>query len=75
MQPTKLETYHETRYVKEVVNDGSECIKIIKRGWPDRQTIMACNKNFFIEFKREGEVPRKLPNHVHDTLRKLGHEE
>ena len=73
MQPTKLETYHETRYVKEVTDDGAKCLKTGFNGYPDRLTLLDCNLHFFIEFKREGEVPRKLQLHRIKELRELGH--
>jgi hypothetical protein len=44
------------------------------RGWPDRLLLWPNRGMMFIEFKRPGEVPRKLQLYVHDALRKLGFE-
>lgn len=42
-----------------------------RRGWPDR--IYLCRgKVMFIEFKREGETPRKLQQWIHGQLRSQG---
>jgi len=79
-QPKKLETYHETLYVKEVTADGAICLKLYTRGYNDRLTLMDCNIHFFIEFKREGNEGKlgkrkgeKLQIHRHEELKKRGH--
>jgi len=73
MQPRKLETYHEARYVKEVTADGATCLKTGFNGYPDRLTLMDFNIHFFIEFKGEGEHPRKLQLHRHEELERIKH--
>lgn len=40
-------------------------------GWPDRIFIYH-KKVMFIEFKREGERPRKIQDYVHDQIRAHG---
>jgi hypothetical protein len=44
------------------------------RGWPDRVVMFPHNHTLFIEWKREGEDPRKLQLHIHGVLRKMGFE-
>jgi hypothetical protein len=45
-------------------------IKIEKRlGWPDRQLLSPNGRMIWIEFKRKGEMPRKIQVHVHQMLR------
>lgn len=43
-----------------------------RRGWPDRLILMPGGRAVFIEFKRVGEVPRPLQEHVHNAIRELG---
>lgn len=44
------------------------------RGYPDRLVLAEGARAIFIEFKRPGEVPRKLQVYTHDWLRQLGFE-
>lgn len=67
------ETAVELRYVNYVEKLGYDCIKICKRGWPDRLIMLTNGYSFFIEFKREGEVPSRLQLHTHQQLRDKGH--
>lgn len=71
---TPLETVAETRFVKEVTLDGAICLKLYTKGYNDRLILMDYNTHFFIEFKREGESPRKLQTYRHSELKKRGHE-
>jgi hypothetical protein len=43
-----------------------------RRGWPDRLVLWSGGNMVFIEFKRPGEDPRKLQEHVHGILRRAG---
>ena len=73
----KLETSTETSYVNFVSKEGCDAIKINKRGWPDRLTVLNNGYSFYIEFKRcvktsglrQGE---KYQNYIHKTLRARG---
>lgn len=40
-------------------------------GWPDRIYLFG-GKCWFVEFKRKGEHPRALQEHVHSKLRNAG---
>ncbi len=44
-----------------------------RRGWPD-QCYWLPHAPLLIEFKAEGEAPRRLQQHIHDKLRKAGYE-
>lgn len=44
------------------------------RGYPDRLILAEGGRALFVEFKRPGEVPRKLQVYTHDWLRQLGFE-
>lgn len=75
----KLETSAESSYVKWVDKQGYIAIKINKRGWPDRITILDYGYSFYIEFKRENKkdkfgkrVGEKLQKYRHNELRKKG---
>jgi len=75
----KLETSTESSYVKWVSKQGYEAIKVNKRGWPDRLTVLDYGYSFYIEFKREGKVDKfgkrkgeKMQKFRHDELRKRG---
>ena len=73
----KLESSTENSYVKWVDDQGCDAIKINKRGWPDRLTVLNNGYSFYIEFKRcvktsglrQGE---KYQNYIHKTLRARG---
>jgi hypothetical protein len=67
-----LESSIERRYVTYVEKKGCSCIKIEKRHWPDRLTIMDNCNMFFIEFKKKGEAPRKGQTIIHQRLRAKG---
>lgn len=41
-------------------------------GWPDQLVIVPGPWLYFVELKRDGEVPTKRQQHVHDVLRHCG---
>ena len=73
----KLESKTESDYVDYVKKRGFYALKINKRSWPDRLTILLNGYGFYIEFKRnnnkfgkrEGE---KYQAYTHNQLRKRG---
>lgn len=44
------------------------------RGWPDMLVVWEPGGILFVEFKRPGEKPRRIQQHVHNVLRSLGFE-
>ena len=44
------------------------------RGYPDRLILADGGRAIFVEFKRPGEVPRKLQVYTHEWLKELGFE-
>lgn len=73
----KLESNVENKYVEFVNKQGFESIKVNKRGWPDRLTVLNCGYSFYIEFKRPGKKDKfgnrkgeKLQKYTHKELRK-----
>ncbi len=44
------------------------------RGWPDMMVVWEGEGVLFVEFKRPGEKPRRIQQHVHSVLRSLGFE-
>lgn len=75
----KLETTDEGSYVKWVTAQGFDCLKVNKRSWPDRLTILNNGYSFYIEFKREGKADKfgrrkgeKFQIYTHKNLRKRG---
>jgi hypothetical protein len=44
------------------------------KGWPDMMVVWECGGVLFVEFKRPGEKPRRIQEHVHKLLRSLGFE-
>lgn len=69
----KLESSIERQFYDKVLEDENECIKIEKRHWPDRLVVIEHGHCFYIEFKREGEKPRKGQRAIHRLLHKKGH--
>ena len=76
----KLETSTERSFVTYVEGHDCSSIKINKRSWPDRFTILTNGYGFYIEFKREGKVDKfgkrqgeKYQKHTHRKLKKKGH--
>lgn len=49
-----------------------KCVIPGKAGYPDRMGFFPNGHVFFIEFKRKGELPRKLQVKRHKLLRSLG---
>lgn len=45
-----------------------------RRGWPDQCYWIAGGRPFLIEFKAEGEDPRKLQAYIHEQLRNNGYD-
>lgn len=68
----KLETVAERRFADFVRKQGYTCIKIQRRGWPDRLIQLDNGYSFYIEFKRQGEKPTKLQEFTHNTIRQQG---
>ena len=75
----KLETSDETTYVNWVTKQGYDALKVHKRSWPDRLTVLNWGYSFYIEFKREGKVDKfgkrkgeKFQKYTHSELRKRG---
>ena len=75
----KLETTDEGNYVKWVTKQGFDAIKVNKRSWPDRLTVLNYGYSFYIEFKREGKADKfgrrkgeKFQKYRHSELRKRG---
>ena len=75
----KLETSDETTYVNWVTKQGFDCLKVHKRSWPDRLTVLNWGYSFYIEFKREGKADKfgkrkgeKFQKYTHGELRKRG---
>jgi len=74
---TKLESSIENAYVRYVESLNFNAIKIQKRSWPDRLTVLLNGYGFYIEFKRdkdkfgkrEGE---KYQAYAHNQLRNRG---
>jgi len=50
MRESKIESW----YVDELEMLGVECLKLHKKGWPDRQCFGFNERTCFIEFKRTG---------------------
>lgn len=69
----KKETVLENRFVRYVCKLGYDCIKMHRRGMPDRLISLTNGYHFYIEFKRKGEEPTKLQIYTHDCLRNSGH--
>ncbi len=70
-----LEKYTENKFAARVKQMGCECIKLNVRNdshWPDRLVIKPDNVAFFVEFKREGEIPRPAQEAKMRDLRKRG---
>lgn len=67
---------------KKVTNDARKlgityAIKLELRtdaGWPDRLFLIPGGRPLFIEFKRQGEVPRPLQSYRLRELRDLGYD-
>lgn len=72
--PSELEKVSEQKVVDYAVKKGCLVLKlnvIGRRGWPDRLFIFK-GKVFFIEFKRQGEMPGKLQEIIHGRIREHG---
>lgn len=53
---------------------GWELLKIQgNKGWPDRLLLGPRGQHAFVEFKRPGEKPRPLQEHILSLLRQKGH--
>jgi len=47
-------------------------VKIEKRkGWPDRMLLAPNGQMAWMEFKRPGEAPTKMQEHIHQELRRM----
>lgn len=74
---SKPERVAEERAVREAMILGVRSIKLTprgQRGHADRLFWVPGGRPLLVEFKREGEKPRVLQAHRHDTLRKAGYE-
>lgn len=47
-------------------------LKVNRTGWPDRIVPLGHGYCYYIEFKKEGESPRKLQIHIHNLIRGAG---
>lgn len=73
----QLESRLEQRVVEEAKKRGAICFKLNNRasvGWPDRLFLFSGGRILFIEFKREGEVPRPLQHYRLQQLRDAGYD-
>ena len=73
----RLETSTEKAYVKYVESYDCTALKINKRSWPDRFTVLRYGYGFYIEFKRDNKrfgkrQGEKYQQHTHNELRKRG---
>lgn len=71
-----LEAVVEAEVSRYAMSQGVMTLKLNvsgRRGWPDRIYLWR-GKTIFIEFKREGEQPRKLQEFIHGQLRGNGFE-
>jgi hypothetical protein len=69
-----LESTVEVKTTEYAQNKGCLVIKLNilgRRGWPDRLFIYK-GQVLFIEFKRQGEQPRKLQVAIHGRIRSHG---
>lgn len=71
---TPLEVNAERNYTDYVKRHGYEAIKIDRRGYPDRLTLLDYGYCFLIEFKRDKKTftkrkGEKLQAYTHDQLR------
>lgn len=74
---TRPEKVAEQKAVNKAFELGVRSIKLTpqgQRGWNDRLFWVPGGRPLLVEFKREGEEPRKLQTHRHETLRDLGYE-
>ena len=70
----ELESKVEGNFVDYVVRDGNLSLKYeLRAGDPDQLVLLQKGNHFFIEFKREGEEPRKLQWYRIKELRRMGH--
>lgn len=71
-----IERIAEDKFVERCAQRGFLALKMEIPGWvnwPDRQVLLGHGYTFFIEFKREGEEPRRGQLHRHRELRKAGY--
>lgn len=71
---TQRESVIEADVSRYAVSKGVLTLKLNvsgRRGWPDRIYLFN-GRVMFIEFKRQGEQPRKLQEYVHGQLRQHG---
>jgi len=69
-----LESKTESDAVDYAVSLGCLTLKLNvlgRKGWPDRLFVYR-GSLIFIEFKRQGETPRKLQEYVHEKIRAHG---
>lgn len=65
------------RLLKSIVENTMNglCLKLLSQhitGLPDRLCLLPRGKIFFVEVKTTGKKPRKIQEHIHEKLRKLG---
>jgi len=71
MSDRPVESWVEQKVVEYATLRGMLTLKLNVKGrigWPDR-IFMFKGKVFFVEFKREGEKPRKAQEYVHKIIR------
>lgn len=76
MAKGKVEKVAEDQFVEEAFRRGILAVKMEIpgwRNWPDRQVLLGHGYVYFIEFKRENEVPRSGQLYRHQKLREKGY--
>ncbi len=72
---TALERHIETKFGRHVKRRQCEYIKMSQQNdahWPDRLIIKPDNTCFFVEFKREGKIPRPAQDAKINELKSRG---
>jgi hypothetical protein len=68
----RLESYTENKVVAWARNNGVLTTKVLgAKGWPDRAFWFSEGAVVLVEFKRQGERPRKLQRFIMAQLRAL----
>jgi hypothetical protein len=74
VDPAPIESVAETKVSRYAEDKGVMQLKLNvwgRVGWPDRLYLFK-GKLIFIEFKREGESPRKIQIYVHNLIKLQG---
>jgi hypothetical protein len=79
MKESKLEKVEENKFVRKCESRGWPCIKLAtqggygRKGYNDRLVLAPFGTTAVFEFKRIGEVARKLQDYRHRRLARLSH--